>query len=51
MGITKTLFLLSTENGVVALTWQVVADNGYVSAEIDFVQTEGEGVWVEDKER
>ena len=45
MGIAKTLFLLSTENGVVALTWAGFTDDPYASTVTDFVQTGGEGLW------
>lgn len=45
MGMAKTIFLLATGKGVVALTWNGFSDDPTASTEVDFVQTEGDGVW------
>lgn len=51
-GMQKTVFLLATNKGVVSLVWTGYSDDPDESTEIDFVQTEGKGVWkAEEHER
>lgn len=44
----KTLFLLATGKGVIALTWSVHSCDPMENVEIDFLQTAGEGLWKEE---
>lgn len=46
-GSQKTIYIIATTAGVIAITWNGISDDDRESTEIDFVQVEGEGVWKE----
>lgn len=50
-GMQKTLFLIATSAGCVSITWTGCSDDPMESTEVDFVQTEGKGVWREGSDR